>query len=47
MQVKNKPCVKYAIVMRLIPWIYSRGSETLLIDQLCTYMQCNLNGAVA
>jgi hypothetical protein len=28
-QVKNKPCVKYIVVMRLIPWIHSRGSETL------------------
>ncbi len=27
-QVKNKPCVEYIIIMRLISWIHSRGSET-------------------
>ncbi len=27
--VKNKPCVKYIVVMRLIPWIHSHGSETI------------------
>jgi hypothetical protein len=27
-QVKNKPCVEYIIIMHLISWIYSRGSET-------------------
>jgi hypothetical protein len=32
-QVKNKPCVKYIIVMHLIPWIRSHGSETLLIKK--------------
>ncbi len=29
-QVKNKPCVKYTTVMRLISWIHTRGSETLI-----------------
>jgi hypothetical protein len=28
-QVKNKPCVKYIVIIRLIPWIRSRGSETI------------------
>jgi hypothetical protein len=28
-QVKNKPCVDYIVIMRLIPWIHSRGSETI------------------
>jgi hypothetical protein len=27
-QVKNKPCMKYTTVMRLISWIHTRGSET-------------------
>ncbi len=28
LQVKNKPCVDYIVIMRLISWIHSRGSET-------------------
>jgi hypothetical protein len=27
-QVKNKPCVEYTVIMHLISWIHSRGSET-------------------
>jgi hypothetical protein len=30
-QVKNKPCVKFIVVLHLIPWIRSRGSETLIV----------------
>jgi hypothetical protein len=29
-QVKNKPCVRRTSYMRLISWIHSRGSETIL-----------------
>jgi hypothetical protein len=32
-QVKNKPCVIY-IVMRLIPWIQSRGNETGILNRI-------------
>jgi hypothetical protein len=28
-QVKNKPCVVCTVIMRLISWIRSRGSETV------------------
>jgi hypothetical protein len=31
-QVKNKPCVEFIIVMHLISWIPSRGSETNIIE---------------
>ncbi len=27
--VKNKPCVEYTVIMPLISWIHSRGSETV------------------
>jgi hypothetical protein len=30
-QVKNKPCVKYTTIMRLISWINTRGSKTMAI----------------
>jgi hypothetical protein len=29
-QVKNKPKVEFTIIMRLISWIHSRGSEAML-----------------
>jgi hypothetical protein len=29
LQVKIKLCVEYIIIMRLISWIHSRGSETI------------------
>jgi hypothetical protein len=29
-QVRNKPSMKYIVVIHLIPWIHSRGSETKL-----------------
>ncbi len=32
MHVKNKLCMKYTIVMRLISWIHSRGSETDIVN---------------
>jgi hypothetical protein len=32
-EVKNKPCLKYIVIMRLIPWIHSRGSETCMSNK--------------
>jgi hypothetical protein len=34
-QVKNKPCAQCSIIIRLISWNHSRGSETVTI-------RCNL-----
>jgi hypothetical protein len=32
-QVKNKPCMVCTVIMRLISWNRSRGSETLVAFQ--------------
>ncbi len=31
-QVKNKPCVEYTIIMRLISWIHSHSSEIFMVS---------------
>jgi hypothetical protein len=32
--VKKKPCVELTVIMRLISWIHSRGSETLFLRSM-------------
>jgi hypothetical protein len=29
--VKNKPCVEYTVIMRLISWIHSHGREKIIV----------------
>ncbi len=36
-QVKNKPCVKYTVIMCLISWIRSCGSETNMQNESVLY----------
>ncbi len=41
-QVKNKPCVEYTIIMRLIPWNHSRGSKTSILYYIFSTVRKNL-----
>jgi hypothetical protein len=36
-QVKNRPCVEYTVIMRLISLIPSCGSKTIMKRQDCIY----------
>jgi hypothetical protein len=39
-QVKNKPCVEYTVIMRLISWIHSHGKTVLVNNQM--YIMYNI-----
>jgi hypothetical protein len=39
-QVKNKPCIEFTVIMRFIFWIHSSGSETVINEKLSTPVAC-------